>query len=276
MSYFGVFVEMWGIKMSYGIVRIQKYNNSQVRGIENHLERRNTTTNPDIDKSKSKMNYDLTAMKNRTLKSLIKEKLQNVEIKKKRKDVVTMVEMLFTASPEFFENMSAEEIRQYFQKCYEFAAKKYGAENIIAADVHLDEKTPHMHLELVPISKGRLCAKDLFNHKLDQLQEQAHQEVFSKYGLERGDSHRKAKHISTLNYKILTLEKKEIELQQQIAELENARDNSQLYKLQRDLKSTQQMLSKMFQVLENNPKLMAEYKQAIVEMEKRETEEKEL
>ena len=65
-------------------------------------------------------------------------------------------------------------------------------------------------------------------------------------------------------------------MQQQIAELENARDNSQLYKLQRDLKSTQQMLSKMFQVLENNPKLMAEYKQAIVEMEKRETEEKEL
>ena len=33
----------------------------------------------------------------------------------------------------------------------------------------------------------------------------------------------------------------------------------------------------MFQVLENNPKLMAEYKQAIVEMEKRENaEEKEL
>ena len=76
MSYFGVFVEMWGIKMSYGIVRIQKYNNSQVRGIENHLERRNTTTNPDIDKSKSKMNYDLTAMKDRTLKSLIKESWQ--------------------------------------------------------------------------------------------------------------------------------------------------------------------------------------------------------
>ena len=277
MSYFGVYEEMWGEKMSYGIVRIQKYNNSQVRGIENHLERRNTTTNPDIDKSKSKMNYDLTAMKDRTLKSMIKEKLQNVEIKKKRKDVVTMVEMLFTASPEFFENMTDDEIRSYFQNCYEFAAKKYGAENIIAADVHLDEKTPHMHLELVPISKGRLCAKDLFNHKLEELQEQAHQQVFSHYGLERGDSHKKAKHISTLNYKILTLEKKEIELQQQIAELENARDNSQLYKLQRDLKSTQQMLSKMFQVLENNPKLMAEYKQAIVEMEKRENaEEKEL
>ena len=262
----------------YGILRIQKYNNSQIRGIENHLERRNTTTNPDIQKGKSKMNYDLTSLQDRTLKSLIKEKLQNVEIKKKRKDVVTMVEMLFTASPEFFENMSAEEIRQYFQKCYEFAAKKYGAENIIAADVHLDEKTPHMHLELVPITQDqKLCAKDLFNHKLEELQEQAHQQVFSNYGLERGDSHRKAKHISTLNLKILTLERKEFELQKQIAELEIQRDNSQLYKLKKDLKSTQQMLSKMFQVLENNPKLMAEYKQAIVEMEKRENaEEKEL
>lgn len=258
----------------YGICRVQKYKNNTIRGIENHLERRNTTTNPDIKKSESKNNYDLTGLKNRTLKSLIKERLQGVTIKKKRNDIVTMVELLFTASPEFFENMSSQEIRQYFQSCYDFTAEKYGKENIIAADVHLDEKTPHMHLELVPITKDKkLCAKDLFNHKLEELQEQAYQQVFSKYGLERGDSHRQAKHISTLNFKILTLEQRKAKLEQSISELQETRNNDMLYKLQRDLKSTQNMLDKMFKVLEHNPRLMAEYKQAIIEYQRREQEQ---
>lgn len=259
--------------MSYGIVRIQKYSNNTIRGIENHLERRATTTNPDIDKGKSKNNYDLTGLKDRTLKSLIKEKLQGVTIKKKRKDIVTMVEMLFTASPEFFENMSNDEIRQYFQNCYDWACRKYGKENIIAADVHLDEKTPHMHLELVPISKGRLCAKDLFNHKLDELQEQVHNEVFSKYDLERGDSHRKAKHISTLNYKILTLQQEIDRKQLELIEVEKQLDNNELYKMRQDIKSLQEKLSKMFEVLERNPNLMQEYKKAIEEMQRREKED---
>lgn len=261
-------------KNMYGIVRIQKYKNDTIRGIENHLERRNTTTNPDIKRNKSKENYDITGQQDRTLKSLIKEKLQGVTIKKKRKDIVTMVELLFTASPEFFKDMSSQEIRQYFEQCYEFAAKKYGKENIIAADVHLDEQTPHMHLELVPISKGRLCAKELFDHKLDQLQEEIHQNVFSKYNLERGDSHRKAKHISTLNFKILTLEEEKQRLEQQIEELKNTRDNDKLYKLNADLKKTQSMLNDMFQVLEKNPKLMQEYKKAIVEYQRREQNER--
>ena len=265
---------MWGKNM-YGIVRIQKYHNDTIRGIENHLERRATTTNPDINKGKSKNNYDLTGQQDRTLKSLIKELLQKVGIKKQRKNAVTMVEMMFTASPEFFENMSDCEIRQYFQNCYDWACKKYGKENIIASDVHLDEKTPHMHLELVPIYKGKLDARSLFNHKLDELQEEVHNEVFSKYNLERGDSHRKAKHISTLNLKIITLENREVELPNEIASLESERDNNQLYKLNQDLKKTQAMLNDMFKVLEHNPKLMEEYRQAIKEIQRRDKENQE-
>lgn len=242
----------------YGILRIQKYKNNTIRGIENHLERRATTTNPDIDKGKSKNNYDLTGQQDRTLKSLIKNLLDKVGIKKYRKDAVTMVEMLFTASPEFFENMSDYEIRQYFQNCYEFACKKYGKENIIASDVHLDEKTPHMHLELVPISKGRLCAKELFNHKLEQLQDEVHKEVFEKYGLQRGDSHKKAKHISTLNLKVLTL-------QNEIAEKEKQLDNlnqEQLFKMQEHIKKLSSRLNEMMSVIESDKDLMEDYKKA--------------
>lgn len=257
----------------YGIVRVQKYSNNKIRGIENHLERRNTTTNPDIQKSKSKDNYDLTGLQDRTLKSLIKDRLQGVTIKKKRKDIVTMVELLFTASHEFFENMTPNEVRSYFQSCYEFACKKYGKENIIAADVHLDERTPHMHLELVPISKGKLCAKDLFNHKLEELQDQAHEQVFSKYNLERGDSHKKAKHIATLSYKILTLQKEKADIEADLQRLDKIRDSDQVYQLEQKHHRTQLMLDKMIRTLEQNPKAMEEFKKAVREMKRREEKE---
>ena len=260
----------------YGILRIKKYKMSNVGGIENHIERKRTTTNPDIQQDKTKLNYDITGQQHRTLKSLIKDVLNKYKINKIRKNGVAMTEFLFTASTQFFENMIPQEIHSYFENCYEFVCKKYGKENVIAADVHLDEKTPHMHLELVPIHKEKLDARSLFNNKLDQLQEEVHQEVFSKYGLERGDSHRKAKHVSSLNYKIITLEKEKEDLEKQIAELQNTRDNNTLYKLNNDLKKTQEMLSDMFKVLEHNPKLMREYKEAIQEMKRREQEEKEI
>lgn len=268
------FAKNVGQKNMYGICRIQKYKNNTIRGIENHLERRNTTTNPDIEKHKSKDNYDLTGQQDRTLKSLIKERLEKIGTTIKRKDAVTMVELLFTASPEFFENMTPNEVRSYFQKCYEFACNKYGKENIIAADVHLDEKTPHMHLELVPISKGRLCAKELFNHKLEQLQDQVHEQVFSKYNLERGDSRKKAKHISTLSYKILTLQREKAEIEADLQRLDKIRDSDKVYQLEQKFHKTQQMLDKMIKTLEQNPKAMAEFKRAIQEMKRREEQEK--
>lgn len=260
--------------MAYGILRIKKYKNDSIRGIENHMERRATTTNPDIDKGKSKNNYDLTGLQDRTLKSLIKDRLKECGIDKVRKNGVTMVELLFTASHEFFDNMSNQEIHSYFQKCYEFACQKYGRENIIAANIHLDEYTPHMHIELVPINKdNKLNAKSLFNHKLEELQDQAHKEIFSKYNLERGNSHKEVKHISTLNLKIITLEQKVKEKQQELRELQNELDNNQLYKMRQDIKSLQDKLSKMFEVLESDPQLMEEYRKAIDQMKYREEQE---
>lgn len=263
--------------MAYGILRIKKYKNDSIRGIENHMERRATTTNPDIKKSETKNNYDLTGLQDRTLKSLIKDRLKECGIDKVRKNGVTMVELLFTASHEFFENMSSQEIHSYFQKCYEFACNKYGKENIIAANVHLDEYTPHMHIELVPINKdNKLNAKSLFNHKLEELQDLAHKQVFEQYGLERGNTHKEVKHISTLNFKIITLEQKVKEKQQELRDIQNELDNNQLYKMRQDIKALQDKLKTMFSVLESDPQLMEEYRKAVEQMKYRDEQEKEI
>ena len=68
----------------------------------------------------------------------------------------------------------------------------------------MDETTPHMHLNLVPITKdGRLCSKDLFDKpKLQQLQTDFYNAVGKKYGLQRGKEGSQAKHLSTAEFKV--------------------------------------------------------------------------
>ena len=67
----------------------------------------------------------------------------------------------------------------------------------------MDESTPHMHLNLVPITKdGRFCSKDLFDKpKLQQLQTDFYNAVGKKYGLQRGKEGSQAKHLSTAEFK---------------------------------------------------------------------------
>ena len=141
--------------------------------------------------------------------------------------------------------------------------------------VHLDEKTPHMHLCFSPIvqknnGEYKFCANDLFNHKMEELQDQVQEQVFSKYNMKRGEL--KKTHLETLDWKIQQYTRKKEELEQQISELENTKDNNMLYKLQRDLRKTQQMLSKMFEVIESDPDLMKHYKDVAEELERRQKE----
>ena len=141
--------------------------------------------------------------------------------------------------------------------------------------MHLDEKTPHMHLCFAPIvqknnGEYKFCANDLFNHKMEELQDQVQEQVFSKYNMKRGEL--KKTHLETLDWKIQQYTRKKEELEQQISELENTKDNNMLYKLQRDLRKTQQMLSKMFEVIESDPELLKHYKEVAKELERRQKE----
>ena len=77
-----------------------------------------------------------------------------------------LVETLITASPEFFQNKSMKEIRAFFREALEFIKQKQNLNTIISAVVHMDEKTPHMHLSFVPLTEdGRLCAKEIIGNK---------------------------------------------------------------------------------------------------------------
>ena len=103
---------------------------------------------------------------------------------------------------EFFDGISPEVQKQFFDDCTEFFAERYGKENVVSAVVHLDESTPHLHFNLMPVTGGRLCAKELFDRTaLRDLQTDFYEAVGKKYGLERGKEGSTAKHLDTVAYK---------------------------------------------------------------------------
>ena len=103
-----------------------------------------------------------------------------------------MIETLFTASPEFFKGKKRAEIRVFFEEALHFLEQHQSKETIISAVVHMDEKTPHMHLSFVPLTAdGRLSAKEIVGNKkkLTQWQDKFWEHMVLKYpDLERGES----------------------------------------------------------------------------------------
>ena len=82
-----------------------------------------------------------------------------------RKDSVKFVDTLVTVSSEFVQAHEAE-MREYFIRAFEFLKERVGEDNSISAVVHMDEKTPHMHLCFVPLTRdGRLSAKEILGNK---------------------------------------------------------------------------------------------------------------
>ena len=104
------------------------------------------------------------------------------------------------------------DIEQWAVDCYEWAAKKYGAENIIDFVVHLDETNPHIHCIVVPLTQdGKLSYTELFGGSREQAKKRSEQNghapnfkkgisdhmlalhtdfadsVGQKWGLDRGD-----------------------------------------------------------------------------------------
>ena len=86
-----------------------------------------------------------------------------------------------------------ERREQYFIDSLHFLQCRYGEENVMYCQCHMDEATPHIHVGVVPVTTdGRLSAKSLFTPKsLEHLQTDFHSSVSKFYGLERGEHHSK-------------------------------------------------------------------------------------
>ena len=179
-------------KPQYAILRFAKYKGPEIGRIEAHDERTKTeyASNPDVDTSRSRLNFHLV----KPLRSYRAEAEKQIAEAgcRARKDSVRVVETLITASPEFFANKKPKEVKEFFEYTLDFIQSKQSPETIISAVVHMDEKTPHMHLCFVPLtSDGRLSAKDIVGNKkkLTQWQDEFWKHMVKKYpDFERGES----------------------------------------------------------------------------------------
>lgn len=183
---------------------MEKYHKQDVAPIEKENERdeKYKSDNPQIDSKRTKNNYRFTPYFGKTYTEFINGRIKELGLSP-RKDAVVMNSFVLGSDKTFFDGLSKVERYNFFSDCYKFFAERYGAENIIAAVVHNDETTPHMHLNLMPItSDGRLCSKQLFDKpQLQQLQTDFYEEVGKKYGLQRGKEGSQKKHLSTAEFK---------------------------------------------------------------------------
>ena len=179
-------------KIQYAILRFQKYKGPTVSRIEAHNERTKEVyaSNPDIRTDLSKYNFHMVTPQGR-YRAISDRMIQEAGCRV-RKDGVTAVEALITASPEFFAGKKPDEIKAFFDYAMEFMSTKQNPETFLSAVVHMDEKTPHMHLCFVPLTKDkRLSAKEVIGNKkkLTQWQDDFWKYMVKKYpDFERGES----------------------------------------------------------------------------------------
>lgn len=232
--------------MSHAIFRVQGIKTTNdLRGIAKHNVERISTSNMDIDVTKSGDNIQLIeadAENNSYLKKFFRTvepmKVQHEEkMKTERKDRVksfegkinstkndVACEFLFASDEKFFEGKSKDDIREWANASLDFVKKEVGIseENILHAVVHMDETTPHLHVVAVPLVKkfdGRV-KKDVWqiNRKhfmptkedMSKLQDKYFEAMRAKgYEVERGSaaSDTDRKHLSVERFKKETLAK---------------------------------------------------------------------
>ena len=193
-----------GKSISYLVCHMKKYHKTDIAPIEQENERDETyqASNPQIDKTRTGGNYHIVK-RQRSYTQFINDKIEALDLPTKvRKDAVLMCSFVVGSGRKFFGGLSPSEQRQFFVDCTRFFAERYGEGNIISAVVHVDETTPHLHLNLIPIAGGRLCAKKLFDRKaLTALQTDLYREVGAKWNLQRGKEGSQAKHLDTAEFK---------------------------------------------------------------------------
>ena len=179
-------------KAQFAIMRFAKYKGPEIGRIEAHNERTKEkyASNPDIDTNRSRYNFHLVEPEGK-YRAIAERQIADAGCRT-RKDSVRVVETLVTASPEFFKGKKYVEVRAYFEEALRFIERYQPKETMISAVVHMDEKTPHMHLSFVPLTKdGRLSAKEIVGNKkkLTWWQDQFWKHMVRKYpDLERGES----------------------------------------------------------------------------------------
>jgi hypothetical protein len=185
--------------MAYAIIRIAKLT-SQVHAhnATTHNYRQHAVSNADPApqyENKEYLNHEKT-----DYWTLAEARIAEVVTRKVRADQVRAVEVIMTGSPEAFVRGQDGRAADYSnskwaQDNLNFLKEKFGAKNVVSFTLHQDEKTPHVHAVIVPITQdGRLSAKDIFTRQTLRELQTDYAQAMQPYGMSRGIEHSQAEH----------------------------------------------------------------------------------
>ncbi len=197
-------------------------------------------SNENIDRTRTHLNYDLRDRGGLTAYAYYKQRIEQIarETKERtgksiRKDAVTLCSWAVTVPKDLAEDKQAK----FFETAYRWFAGRYGEDNIVTAAVHMDENTPHMHLQFTPIIEKdgvrRLCAKDMETKRTlatahQKLQKYLEKSLGCEVNLLNGAT-------EGGNKTIQQLKAEELQAKNERVKLENERLNSENIDLQQEI-----------------------------------------
>ena len=153
-----------------------------------------------IDPERTRLNYSIAgALDSAGVVAMASQLMANIGTspEKMRSDYCQAIEIIFSLPAN-----TVIDIKRYFANCFEWCCARFGAENILSADVHLDESTPHCHALIAPINSGRwVGGKPIDRTNTKAMSESFLKQVASVYGLkmtERLTGKRKGDAVATV------------------------------------------------------------------------------
>jgi 5S rRNA maturation endonuclease (ribonuclease M5) len=192
--------------MPHAIARIAKLKSGSVGASGQHTRRARETLNANPEIANIRFIGQPDSPDLPSLETIVRERIGDQTI---RKNGVLCVEMLLTASPEYFRPddpskagyYEPDKLADFQQAVHSWLDNEYG-DRLVRAELHLDESTPHVHAYFVPLDeRGKLNCRGLFGgrEKLSQFQD-SYANALSPLGLERGIKGSRAKHTTVKQY----------------------------------------------------------------------------
>ena len=218
-----------------------------LEAVGKELDRRAHTYANDVDQSGRHVGYLCRAGDESPvpLEQAIERRMGELNTKRKIRDNQVRAMGFIVSSNDALDEKDA---REFLDRSVQWFAARYGYENLLAAQIHLDEGTPHAHIWIAPVIRGedghdRLCAKELFapdkrrknaagkwevtaQGTMSRLQEDFWEQVAKPYGYERPLRHE----LRAKGYRSLDAYKVQVgttrALKSEIETLEGARDKA--------------------------------------------------
>lgn len=218
-----------------------------LEAVGKELDRRAHTYANDVDQSGRHVGYLCRAGDESPvpLEQAIERRMGELNTKRKIRDNQVRAMGFIVSSNDALDEKDA---REFLDRSVQWFGARYGYENLLAAQIHLDEGTPHAHIWIAPVIRGedghdRLCAKELFapdkrrkntdgkwevtaQGTMSRLQEDFWEQVAKPYGYERPMRHE----LRAKGYRSLDAYKVQVgttrALKSEIETLEGARDKA--------------------------------------------------